>query len=101
MNMNNLRELVEKNRKLCILQLLQEDVDYSLNLGILQTALTSLGHGVSRATLVADAIWLEEARLLTITNKDNQAFMILTLNSRGQDVARGLATYPGIDRVLA
>lgn len=92
--------VIIKNRRLAILRFLAEDADYSHNTSVLQSALAQIGHGVSRDVVEADAAWLEEQGLAMIDRIEGLPVTVLRITSRGLDVARGLATHPGVDRPL-
>lgn len=92
--------VIVKNRRLAILRFLAEDADYSHNTSVLQAALAQIGHGVSRDVVEADAAWLDEQGLALIEHVEGLPVTVLRITSRGLDVARGLATHPGVDRPL-
>ena len=98
--MNNVQDIFTKNRRLAILRFLAEDQDYSLNTSVLQSALAAIGHGVSRDVEEADAAWLAEQGLATMERLDNLPVTVLRISARGVDVARGVASHPGVDRPL-
>lgn len=98
--MNNVQDIFTKNRRLAILRFLAEDQDYSLNTSVLQSALAAIGHGVSRDVVEADAAWLAEQSLATMERLDNLPVTVLRISARGVDVARGVASHPGVDRPL-
>lgn len=95
--MSDMQKLITSNRRLAVLRFLAEDVDYSLNTSVLQSALAHIGHGVSRDVVEADADWLKEQGLVTLEKLD-LPITVLTLTVRGLDVSKGLATHPGVDR---
>ena len=98
--MNNVQDIFTKNRRLAILRFLAEDQDYSLTTSVLQSALAAIGHGVSRDVVEADAAWLAEQGLATMERLDNLPVTVLRISTRGMDVARGVASHPGVDRPL-
>lgn len=98
--MSKLQEVMHKNRRLAILRFLLEDTDYSLNTSVLQSALAAIGHGVSRDMVEADAAWLAEQGLIQLESLAPVPITVLTITARGVDVAKGVATHPGIDRPL-
>lgn len=98
--MNRVQEVFVKNRRLAILRFLAEDQDYSLNTSVLQSALAAIGHGVSRDVVEADTAWLAEQGLATMERLDSLPVTVLRISARGMDVARGVATHPGVDRPL-
>lgn len=87
---------IQEDRRLVILRLLAEAQGYDLNSSILQTALTSFGHRPSRDQLHTELAWLAEQGL--IKTHQVHSVLVATLTSRGADVAKGLATVPGVKK---
>jgi len=87
---------IVEDRRLVILRFLAEDADYAMNTSLLQSALESIGHGVSRDRVTADAAWLEEAGLVVC--EDLGHIVVVKITRRGLDVARGHAVVPGVKR---
>ncbi len=83
-------------RRLNILQLLNEDPDYSANETLVQELLEFCGYGVSMDVVRTDLAWLEEQSLLSL--RDVAGCKIATLRSRGVDAAKGVSIVPGIAR---
>jgi len=84
------------DRRLHILQFLAEEPDYTLNSSLLQSALATMGHSVSRDLIHADGAWLVEMGLITL---EELGYMrLFTLTARGEDVALGRAAAPGVRR---
>lgn len=98
--MSNVQDIFTKNRRLAILRFLAEDQDYSLNTSVLQSALTAIGHGVSRDVVEADASWLAEQGLATVERLEGMPVTVVRIRARGMDVASGVASHPGVDRPL-
>ncbi len=94
--MSSYNDLIESDRRLVILRILEEDPGYSQNESVLQTCLDALGHGVSRDRVVTDLTWLAEQGLVTI--EDVMSVKVATLTPRGADAATGRATIPGVKR---
>ena len=95
-NNQRFQQIQAENRRCAFLRFLMEDVDYSLNTSLLQSALGAIGHGVSRDTVNADAVWLEEQGLVAC--EDLGGIIVVTLTQRGLDVAEGRAVVPGVKR---
>jgi hypothetical protein len=93
----SLLKLQEKDRRLVILRLLAEQPDYAVNSSVMQTALVDFGHKNSRDTINADYHWLKDQSLVTLTDIEG-VVLTATLTLRGQDVANGNATHPGVQR---
>lgn len=89
-------DIQQEARRLAILQLLQQDPDYSINDDLLQRLLAAQGHGVSLAVVRADLAWLEQLGL--VSTNALPGCTVAVLRSCGVDVATGLAKVPGIAR---
>lgn len=79
-----------------VLELLEQDPDYSHNELIIKSALKSLGHSMSTDKLHTELAWLQEQGLITVERIGNLS--VARLTARGQDVATGAASVPGIAR---
>lgn len=89
------RDLVEADCRLAILQVLEEDPDYSHNERILQGALARLGHSLSGDRLRTEVRWLEEQGLVSISDV---GVYVIKLTRRGEDAALGRARVDGVAR---
>ena len=87
---------VTEDRRLQILILLSESANYAANEFLLQAALEQFGHAVSQDRLRSDLAWLKEQDLLKI--EEVGTVRVATLTTRGDDVATGRATAPGVKR---
>ncbi|MBB4316047.1 VpaChn25_0724 family phage protein [Roseospira marina] len=96
--MSDLATLQREDRRLVILRTLAEDTDYSLNTSILQTVLTSYGHGVGRDVVDGDVQWLAEGGLVTVDQLAGGRVTVATLTGHGLDVSQGVARHPGVRR---
>ncbi|MBN2060714.1 MAG: ArsR family transcriptional regulator [Deltaproteobacteria bacterium] len=94
--MNMYAELIDSDRRLVILRILEEDAGYSMNESVIQSVLEKLGHAVSRDRVRTDLKWLEEQGLVTI--EEVVSVQVATLTSRGSDVACGRVMVPGVKR---
>jgi Fe2+ or Zn2+ uptake regulation protein len=92
-------DLLAQDRRLVILRFLNEDQDRTLNTSILQDALNQVGHGCSRDCVETEVAWLAEQGLVMIDRVG--PVTVVTLTGRGQDVAEGKATVPGVKRPRA
>lgn len=90
------RKKLAEDRRLVILRFLAEEPDYRLNTSLLQDALDSIGHRVSRDVVHADAAWLEDAGL--VTREQLGPVLIIKLTARGVDAATGRTIVPGVKR---
>jgi Fe2+ or Zn2+ uptake regulation protein len=89
-------ELLQQDRRLVVLRVLNESVGYTANESILDQALEAYGHLISRDTVKADMFWLEEQALVSL--KDMNGTLVATIKQRGIDVAKGQASHPGVKR---
>lgn len=92
----NLLNIQAEDRRATILQSLQRDNNYSQNDQILKAVLNQMGHKVSDAGLHSDLAWLCDAELVTLEWVGD--ICIATLTRRGDDVASGASTVPGVKR---
>lgn len=91
--------LVSQDRRLVILRLLAEDLDHKLNTSVLQDALDFIGHACSRDCVGTECAWLQEQGL--VETEQVGPVTVVRLTGRGQDVAEGKATVPGVKRPRA
>ncbi len=89
-------ELVTQDIRLVILRLLEEDQNFSLNDSLIQGGLELIGHGVSRDKVRTEIGWLKEQGLVEI--KMVGSVTVATLTERGQAIALGRASAPGVKR---
>ncbi|WP_152929751.1 MULTISPECIES: ArsR family transcriptional regulator [Serratia] len=84
------------------LVLLRSLADYNGNLGesVLQDCLDAYGHKVSRDRVRVHLFWLTEQQLIKLHTLTN-GYYIAELTGRGQDVAEGRATVPGVKKPRA
>lgn len=94
----NYAEFRAESRRLALLRVLAESPGYSANESVLQTALDGLGFRESRDTVRADMNWLAEQGLARV---EDVGVMVSTLTARGEDVASGRGTHPGVQRPKA
>lgn len=94
--MNTLRDIERQHQRLAILQALSVADGYDLNSEILRIALKREGHRISRDQMQGELAWLAEQSLVTTEVVGNLA--VATLTDRGEDVACGSATVPGIKK---
>lgn len=92
------RDFMTEDRRLAELRFLAEDNDYSLNDSVMQTALEQIGHSVSREVIWADFAYLEELGLIRVEKPLGGRVTVARLTPRGEDVARGRATVPGVKK---
>ena len=90
------RALIAEHLRLALLQVLEQDPEYSHNETVLQSALSAVGHGVSADRVRSELAWLAEQGLLVVTESSD--LQVAKLTRRGADVALGLTFVPGVAR---
>ena len=90
-----INDILAEDRRLVILRSLM-DCNNEANESILQDCLDAYGHNVSRDVVRGQIDWLAEQQLVTVENL--RGFYVVTLTSRGQDVAEGRARVAGVKR---
>jgi hypothetical protein len=92
----NFAEVETEDRRLVILRGLKAAAHYSANAYLMRRYCESVGHTVSADRIESDIAWLAEQGLLKREVRDTVT--VATLTQRGQDVADGSATVPGVAR---
>jgi hypothetical protein len=82
--------------RLTILRVLAGAPAWTANSSIIHTVAVDFGLMASRDLIRTELSWLAEQSLVTI--KDMGALVVATLTERGQDVAEGRVTAPGVQR---
>lgn len=89
-------EELRRDRRLRILQILNEVPAGVANDAVLKNLLRTFGHAVSGDLVRTELSWLEEQGLLSIARESG--LQVATLSERGGDVASGLANQSGVSR---
>lgn len=89
-------DFLRHDQRLVLLRLLAEMPSYRANSSVLAIALERYGHAMTRDQVKTELRWLEEQGLLGIEDLDT--VLVATLRERGQDVAMGRTTVPGVKR---
>jgi len=89
-------QLVAEHQRITILRLLAEDADYALNDSLIRDMVTRYGFAPSRDRVRTQLSWLAEQGLVTLA--PSGGCLVARLTERGEDVARGRATVPGVKR---
>lgn len=76
-------KFVDADRRLVILRSLQEQTDATLNEVLLQRALESWGHSVSRDVVKSHLRWLSDVGAVSL--QDTSGYLIARLTARGED----------------
>lgn len=93
-----MRDLLDQDQRLVILRSLLDCGD-SANESILQECLQAYGHRVSRDAVRTHLSWLAEQGLVRVT--DVSGCFVAEITGRGDDVANGLASVPGVKKPRA
>lgn len=92
----NFAQFQTEDRRLVLLRALHAAAQYTANAYLLRRFAESLGHTASADRIEQDVAWLVEQGL--VTRKAPEGVTVATLTQRGQDVADGSATVPGVAR---
>ncbi|NII74219.1 hypothetical protein FHW84_002804 [Dyella sp. SG562] len=99
MSTKSFAERVREDRRLVILRLLSEQPGYRMNSSNIHAGLHHLAIAASRDDVATDIHWLRDQSLLQITPvPEAPSLYICELTGRGNDVAVGNATVPGVNR---
>ncbi|WP_233007167.1 VpaChn25_0724 family phage protein [Rheinheimera faecalis] len=93
------KTLLTEDQRLVILRSLREMQGFEANESILDSCLEAYGHNISRDQVRTHLAWLEEQQLITLRTLSD--YQIARLTGRGEDVATGQATVPGVKRPRA
>ena len=97
--MTTLAERLREQLRLTVLQTLAACGDYRLHEYLLLERVRDLGLGTTRDQLRGAIVWLGEQGL--VQAEEIEGALVPRLSARGQDVAEGLATVPGVARPRA
>lgn len=86
----------QKHVRLAILRHLEASVEYTSNSSILADVLRGVGLPSSRDQVGGECAWLAEQGLVVVSGEGD--FVVVAATGRGVDLARGLATHPGVQR---
>lgn len=89
-------QIVTEDIRRKLLEVLEQDPDFSHNEGILQHALAMVGHHISGDRLRSELAWLAEQGLVSVKNV--AGVQVAKLTNRGEDVALKRTTVPGVAR---
>ena len=90
-----MRDVLDQDQRLVLLRSLLDCGD-SANESILQTCLQTYGHKGSRDTVRTQLAWLREQGLVTLS--DVSGCYVAEITGRGDEVASGLTTVPGVKK---
>ncbi|AMK10865.1 hypothetical protein [Pseudodesulfovibrio indicus] len=89
-------EVVAEHLRITILRLLAEQPDYTLNDSMIRDLVPQFGFRPSRDNVRTQLAWLAEQGL--VSTQCNGGCYIAHLTERGEEVAKGYATVPGVKR---
>ncbi|WP_163446207.1 VpaChn25_0724 family phage protein [Escherichia coli] len=90
-----MRDVLDQDQRLVLLRSLLDCGD-SANESILQTCLQTYGHKVSRDSVRTQLAWLKEQGLVSLS--DVSGCYVAEITGRGDEVASGLITVPGVKK---
>jgi hypothetical protein len=89
-------DVVNEHLRLTILILLKDQSDYALNESLILDLVQNFGFGPSGDKLRTQLAWLAEQGLIRLSGVEH--CQVATLTRRGDDVAHGRATVPGVKK---
>lgn len=90
------REELQQHARLAILRILEDAPQFRSNVSIMTDLLARLGITYTRDQVVTEVHWLTEQGMVTM--EDLGGFIVATATVRGVEIARGIATHPGVQR---
>lgn len=90
-------EALREDRRLVLLRILHEQPSYTMNSSNLHKGLEYYHVPASRDDVITDIHWLGDQGLMKVDELVDGVYGC-TLTSRGDDVARGRVTVPGVAR---
>lgn len=88
--------LFNEHLRLCLLRFLLSAPSYRANSSILHQVADTFGLSATRDQIKAQLAWLKEQSL--VETEELMGLVVASLTERGQDVAGGRATCPGVQR---
>lgn len=92
-------KVMSEHQRLSILLALGAMNGYQTNDSMLQSACAAYGHNMSNDRVLSHLAWLKEQDLVSLEKLGS--YTMAKLTSRGQDVAEGVATCPGVNKPRA
>lgn len=92
----NYGKVVAEHLRITILRLLAEQSDYTLNDSLIRDMVPEFGFRPSRDMVRTQLAWLDEQGLVRVSNTGG--CHVAHLTERGEEVAKGYATVPGVKR---
>lgn len=92
-------ERLREDRRLVMLRLLSEQPGYRMNSSNLHAGLHHLGVACNRDDVITDLHWLkDQGMVIAEPVPEVDSLYLVTITARGNDVANGHASVPGISR---
>lgn len=95
----NFSEFLRHDQRLVMLRILSELPQYRSNSSVIASLLGRFGHHPSRDQVKGDLTWLGEQGLVSVD--DIGTVLVVTLTERGEDVATGRSSVPGVSKPRA
>ncbi len=92
----SLREIRSESFRLSILMALLNEPSFRMNDSEIRTVCAHFGNSMGSDECRGQLHWLDQQGLIAIDN--HTGYVIAKLTSRGQDVAEGVITWPGVKR---
>lgn len=92
-----MRELIAANRRIIVLQALDQDPARESNTRLLQSILGRFGHAMSAVAVDGLVDWLSERGLVTVRDLGG-GLRVVGLTQAGVDAAAGRSIVAGVDR---
>jgi hypothetical protein len=92
-------DFLRHDQRLVMLRILSELPQYRSNSSVIHNLLGRFGHHPSRDQVKGDLTWLGEQGLVSID--DISSVLVVTLTERGEDVATGRSSVPGVSKPRA
>ena len=95
--MKTFADRLREDRRLVVLRLLEEQPQFCLNSSNVHMGLQHLKVPARRDDVITDIHWLRDQGLVVLEEvPDVTSLYLVTLTSRGHDVATGAARVPGV-----
>lgn len=92
-------DYLRQDQRLVMLRILSEVPQYRSNSSVIHSLLGKFGHHPSRDQIRAELTWLGEQGLVSVD--DIGSVLVVTLTERGEDVATGRSSVPGVSKPRA
>lgn len=89
-------QTLSKHRRLTILRFLADSPEYTSNASILFEVCNQFGVTSSRDQIAGELAWLKENGM--VTYEEHGDFIVVSVTSRGVDIAKGRARHDGVQR---